>query len=99
MFDDLKAWLAEKLRDFTDWILEAVQWLGKKLFSGIMDALSTFISAIPVPDFIGQAASYFGGIPSNIAWAIQFFAVNEGLLMITSALVLRFILRRIPLIG
>lgn len=99
MFDSLKEWLAEKLHQFTDWILEAVQWLGKKIFSAIMDALGTFLSAIPIPDFINQAGSYFGGIPSNIAWAIQFFAVNEGLSMVTAALILRFILRRIPLIG
>jgi hypothetical protein len=99
MLDSIKAWFAEKMQQFVDWLFELLQWLPKKIFSAVFDGLAKLLEMIPVPDFITSAGSFFGGIDPGIAYVLNFLAVNEGLAMIISALILRFVLRRIPLIG
>lgn len=99
MWESIKDWLAEKIEEFQQWLLDMLLWLPKKLFQLIFDGLATFIERIPVPGFIANAQSFFSGIPSEIVYFLNFFAVGEGLAMVTGALVLRFVLRRVPIIG
>lgn len=99
MFDSLINWLADKLSDVLQWLFDLVLWLPKKLFSLIMDALATFFEALPVPEFVTQAAAYFQGIPSGFLFFLNYFAVGEGMAMVLGAYVLRFVIRRIPFIG
>ncbi|WP_285960735.1 hypothetical protein [Pseudomonas tohonis] len=99
MWSNIKAWLVDKLQQLLDWGMELLEWFPKKLFSVVMDGLASFLEAIPVPDFIATAGSFFGGIHPGIAYVCTLLAVNEGIAMMIAALTLRFILRRIPLIG
>ncbi|MCY1290477.1 hypothetical protein D9M70_396240 [compost metagenome] len=95
MLDWLKGWLD----NFAEWILELLQWIPKKIYSVVMEGIAAFFNAIPVPDFVSQAAGAFGGIPSTVMYFASMFELNFGLAVVLSALVARFILRRIPLIG
>lgn len=99
MLNDALAWIAKLFLGILEWLLELVAWVPKKIWELLLDALASAIEAIPVPDFVASAGNWFGGIPSTVIYFGQFFAVAEGLAMIMSALVLRFVLRRIPLIG
>ena len=99
MWDSIKSWFAERIGEFQQWLLDALLWLPRKLFQVIFDGLATFVERIPVPDFMANAANFFAGIPSEIVYFLDFFAVAEGLGMVTAALVLRFVLRRVPIIG
>lgn len=99
MLNDAIAWISELVLGLLDWLLELVSWIPKKIWELLLDALASAIEAIPVPDFVANAGGWFGGIPATVIYLGQFFAVAEGLAMIMSALVLRFVLRRIPLIG
>lgn len=87
------------LDEFAQWLKDTLLWIPRKLWAEMLEALSGLIDAIPVPDFINTASGYMHGIPSGILWTLNMFAVPEGMLMIGAALVLRFVLRRIPLIG
>lgn len=84
---------------FSEWLVQLLDAIPKEIFAGIMGALASVFESIPAPAFMSQANSFFSGIPSNIVFFFQFFAIGQGLAMITSALALRFIIRRIPLIG
>ena len=99
MWSSIKAWLVEQLQALLDWFMELLDWAPKKVFSALMDGLAAFLEALPVPDFIGGAGHLFGGIPPAVSYITTLLAVNEGIAMMGTALVLRFILRRIPLIG
>lgn len=99
MLNDLLTWISEFFIGILDWALELVAWVPKKIWELLLDALASAMEAIPAPDFVSNAGSWFGGIPSVVIYLGNFFAVPEGLAMIMSALVLRFLLRRIPLIG
>ncbi|HSX90710.1 MAG TPA: DUF2523 family protein [Pseudomonas sp.] len=99
MLDSIKAWLAEKLQMVLDWIYDFFQWLGQKIFSGLLEGLASVLNAIPVPGFFSDAANFFNNIPSSVLFFLNLFAVGEGIAMITAALVIRFLIRRIPIIG
>ncbi|MCY1287098.1 hypothetical protein D9M70_360840 [compost metagenome] len=95
MLDWLKSWLDELVKFFLEW----AEWIPKKLYSVVMDGIAKFFNAIPVPDFVHQAAGAFQGIPSTVMYFASMFELNFGLKIVLVALVARFILRRIPLIG
>jgi sulfite exporter TauE/SafE len=92
-------WVFTLFKDTLDWFVELVEWIPKRTFEGVMDSLAGVIEAIPAPSFVTQAGTYFGNIPTTIVYFFQFFAIAEGIAMISAALILRFVLRRIPLIG
>lgn len=92
-------WFLGLVTDFLDWLLDLVAWIPREIWSGLLDGLAQALEAIPAPAFLQQAGSFFGGIPSNIVYFFQFFAVAEGLGFIITALLLRFLVRRIPIIG
>ncbi|MCY1279471.1 hypothetical protein D9M68_328050 [compost metagenome] len=97
--DALINWLYETVGKVLQWLLDALLWVPQKLWQMILDGFAAVIEAIPVPDFIASAGSFFGGIPASVVYFLDFFAIREGLAMMIAALLLRFILRRIPLIG
>ncbi|WP_313487446.1 DUF2523 family protein [Stutzerimonas kunmingensis] len=92
-------WLLDTFAKFVDWLLELVLWAPKKILEALLDALAGVLEAIPVPSFMSNAQSFFSAIPSEVVFVLTFFAVKEGVAMIIAALILRFILRRIPIIG
>lgn len=94
-------WLAivEYFNAAIDWFFELVQWLPKLLFAEILDALALVVEAIPVPGFIDTATGAFQSIPPTVLFFASKFALGEGVAMILAAYVLRFVIRRIPIIG
>lgn len=71
----------------------------KYLFDIVSTSIVEFFEGIPVPDFMSSAGALFQGIPPDIVYYAGIFRVADGLAMVLSAYVLRFILRRIPFIG
>lgn len=100
---DSVEWLWNKLvtyfNELIDWLYQLLLWIPKTIFAEIMDALASVIEAIPVPGFVLTAGDAFQGIPSTILFFANKFALGEGITMILAAYLLRFIIRRIPIIG
>lgn len=110
MLDDFASWLLGIIEQFVQWLLDlavaVLEWIGEfllwclqKVWELLLSGLAEVFEAIPVPSFMAQASSFFGALPPTVVYFLQFFAVAEGLTFITTALLLRFIVRRIPLIG
>lgn len=99
IFEDVIQWALDSLVAVLEWFGDKLLWLVEKVWELILAGLASFIEAIPVPSFILNAAGHFLGLPPMMTSFLQYFAVAEGLAMITLALVMRFGLRRIPLIG
>lgn len=94
MLDTIKGWISDALQ----WLLDALLWIPKKLWAELLDGFASAVESIPVPDFMANASSFFQGIPPGIVFFLDFFAVGEGLAMVISALVLRFVLRALPFV-
>lgn len=94
-------WLAGKIDDILIWLVEMLQWLFvEKLFGGIMTVLGDAIAAIPVPDFMSDIGAYATDIAnSQVGWLWNVFALSEGIAIIAAAYGIRFIIRRLPVIG
>lgn len=89
----------QALSDFAAWLKDLLLWVPLKLWELLLDGLASVIEAIPVPDFVNSAQGYFNGISPQILWVLNLFAVPEGMTMVMAALVLRFVVRRLPVVG
>lgn len=84
---------------FLDWLRDMLLWAPRKVFEMLLTGLATVVNAIPVPSFIENAGSYFSALPSGVVYFTQAFQLPLGIGMMVSAYVLRFLIRRIPVIG
>ena len=87
------------LADFAQWLKDFFLWLPLKIWEMMLDALASVIEALPVPDFMSNAQGYMSSVGGNVLWVLDLFAVPQGMGMVMAALVLRFIVRRIPISG
>lgn len=85
--------------DLMQFLKDVLLWVPRKLWAEMLDVLADLLESIPTPDFVLQAKDAFASIGGNVLFFAQKFAVGEGITMILAALLLRFLLRRIPLIG
>lgn len=92
-------WLMSWINDLVDWFVKWAEWLPKKLYSVVMEALASFINAIPVPAFFTDASGAFSSIPSSVLWFASSLELGYGVTVVLSAYALRLVLRRIPFIG
>ena len=81
------------------WLLDLVKWAAEWLWNEVLGALVTVLSAIPVPQFLTDAPSVLAALPSGIAWGLNAFCVPQGLVIYLGALLIRFIIRRLPIVG
>lgn len=94
-FQRLFDWLGEAY----DAIIEFFKELPKWVFSELVDGFVEFFNSIPVPDFFATAAGAFGNIPPSVVYFAQPFNIGYGVTMILGAYLLRFIVRRLPIVG
>lgn len=81
------------------WLKDLLLWIPRKLTELVLDGLAALIELIPVPSFLSDAPTFLGGIDTQIAYFLEGFAIAEGLTIVFAAYILRFLIRRIPLVG
>lgn len=91
--------MADLISDALEWLKEFFQWVFMWLWQQILDGLLAVLNAIPVPDFVNQAQGAFASLSGNILFFANKFALGEGIVMVLAAYGIRFLIRRIPIIG
>lgn len=91
--------MADYLEQALQFIFDLLLWIPKKVWGLLLDGFATVIEAIPVPDFVANISGYFGAISPNIIFFAKLLAIPEGIAMYTTAMLLRFVIRRLPVIG
>jgi hypothetical protein len=81
------------------WLLQFFDWALTELFSVVTAAFVTFLDAIPIPSWVAGAANQFSLLPPGVLYFAQALDFGTGLTIIVSAYVIRFGIRRIPLVG
>ncbi|MEJ1339155.1 MAG: hypothetical protein RPT95_13620 [Candidatus Sedimenticola sp. (ex Thyasira tokunagai)] len=91
--------MGDLLSDFAQWLKDVLLWIPRKLFQEIMEGLSSLLDSIPVPDFFSNLASAWANISPQVLFYLSPFELGYGLTVIGIAYGLRFLIRRIPIIG
>jgi len=90
-------WLWQWLEDAWQWIYEFLMWLPLKLYQLFLEAIAVIVAAIPVPDWVGDLNMAW--VPSSMAYFLEPFNIPLAISCITGGYLLRFLIRRIPIIG
>jgi len=91
MFD----WVSDVLQ----WLLDVLLWLPRQIYKLVLEALAALINSIPVPSFMQGLGSSLGNAFSSVSWFTDFLLIPEGVTICLAAYLLRFLIRRIPLVG
>lgn len=81
------------------WVQEEVKgffvWVSEQIFTGILDVLN----AIPIPSWVDSTTSFAAGISPGVWYFASVANLQFGAGVIASAYGIRFLIRRIPVIG
>lgn len=91
--------MADYLSQLFQFLLDLLLYLPKKVWELLLDGFAKVLESIPVPDFVSNIGGYFGAISPNILFFAKALAIPEGVAMYLTAMVIRFIIRRLPVIG
>ncbi|WP_221801895.1 hypothetical protein [Oceanobacter mangrovi] len=84
MFDDLK---------------DGFEWLIDQFWDGLVALFEGLLSIIPVPEFVDQARNYFLSAASALEYPMYVMGIDVGVPMVFGAWLIRFIIRRLPIVG
>lgn len=98
MIDVLKA-ILRFLGNILEWIVDFFQWLFVKVAVLVFDAVIAVLSLIPVPDWLDEIAPNITAIDPGIMFFAAPLQLGTGLTWIISAYLLRFLIRRLPVVG
>jgi len=93
-------------QDFATWLYDFLMWWPKTIFASLMEGLAELfvyvmdtLCAQTCSESISAINSGISGIPSNILYFADILHVGTGIGLMLSAYGIRFIIRRIPIIG
>lgn len=81
-----------------EWTLDAVVWAALTLYEMLLIGLAAVVNAIPVPSWLA-GADPFASLDPGVAFFAQAFEIPAGVGIILSAYGIRFLVRRLPVIG
>lgn len=98
-FQQLLASLVTALGAMATWIVEQLEGVARLVWDGLLSSIAALLEAVPWPEWLQAAPALVGAIPQSVVWFLDPFEVGYGLEVVLAAYVVRFILRRIPLVG
>lgn len=100
IIDTVKSWFNTFLgwlQAAFQWVADFFLWLAQWVFDGLLKACAVVLSAIPVPTWFENID--FSGVHPAVAYFGEPFRISYGLSVVVGAYVIRFLIRRIPVIG
>lgn len=91
--------LIEFLQRILDWLVDLFLWVPRKLLEIFLDGLASFFEAIPVPEFMENLGNYASALDPAIGYFVAPLQLGTGLGFVILAYILRFAIRRLPVIG
>jgi hypothetical protein len=87
------------LGDVILWVVDFFQWIFVKLATLVFDAVIAVLTLIPVPDWLDDISTNVGSVSSGVLFFIEPFQFGTGIAWVVSAYLLRFLIRRLPVVG
>jgi len=92
-------YLIDLFSDFMVWLKDLLLWLPLKLTELLLDGLALLVESIPVPTWLQGAGGFLSAIDPTVAFFLEAFQFGQGLTIVIAAYIIRFLIRRIPVIG
>lgn len=99
MFSALYNALRQFASSTVEWVLNGFMWLLTKTVVAIFFALVKLLKAIPVPDWLNSIGPVFGAVTPYVWFFARVAEFEFGFAIFLPALILRFIIRRLPFVG
>jgi len=87
------------INDALQWLLDALLWVPRKIWQLLLEGLATVINAIPVPDFLSNLGAAWSALGPGTMYFLDVIQFDVGFPMLLSAYFLRFVIRRLPVVG
>jgi len=87
------------LGQVVEWVVDFFQWLRVKAAVLVFDAIIAVLSLIPVPEWLESISTNGGSLSADILYFIAPFQFGTGFAWVVSAYLLRFLIRRLPVVG
>ena len=88
-------WIADFFTKILDGIAAVFNWILEQ----ILLALVALLALIPVPDWLSNASPAIQALFDTFGWGLGIIQAEFGFSVVISALIIRFIIRRLPFIG
>ncbi|MBW4980715.1 hypothetical protein ABWH88_08720 [Marinobacter adhaerens] len=86
------------IQKLLDALIDIVLWIPRQLYGLLVDAVELMLGWLPEIDIV-DIQGIFDGIGGELLYFLTVFEFDYGLTAMMTALIARFILRRIPFIG
>ncbi|MCC4284374.1 DUF2523 domain-containing protein [Marinobacter salarius] len=86
------------IQKFIDALIDIILWAPRMLFSWLIDAVEHMMGWLPEIQVV-DVESIFNGLGGQMLYFLTMFEFSYGLTAVMTALIARFVLRRIPFIG
>jgi len=96
---DLANWFSDVIVAIANWTLAVLLYVPQQLFSLLVDALLAVLQAIPAPAWVATTYSAAASLAAPVVWWLDLFQAQTFIAVWAGSSVLRFLIRRIPVIG
>ncbi|WP_417568458.1 DUF2523 family protein [Marinobacter sp.] len=86
------------IQKLIDALIDIVLWIPRQLYGLLVDAVELMLTWIPEIDIV-DLQGLFDGLGGQLLYFLTIFEFDYGITAMMTALMARFILRRIPFIG
>lgn len=93
------SYLIDYIEQILTWLLDFALWVPRMIWEALLDGLASALEAIPVPEWLSESTGLFASIDPGIAYFADALMIPQGLGIILGAYVVRFLIRRIPVVG
>ena len=92
-------WLADTISKALSYITDAILWVFDKLIGSVLGAIASILESIQVPSWATSTGGFLSAVPADVMYYAEPMNLGTGLGIIFGAYGVRFLVRRIPVIG
>lgn len=86
------------LSDFAQWLFDFVYDASQDLFALLLEGVAAVLDAIPVPSWL-VGADPFASLDPGVVFFAEAFQIPAGISIILGAYLIRWLTRRVPVVG
>lgn len=95
MLSAFAQWLKSVIEQIASWVIDLILLV----FGWFWDGLMALLDAFGLADQIRESAALFDNIPESVWFFMNMFQIQYGIGLMLVAYVIRFTIRRLPVVG